>query len=159
MRGRLFEPSPHTLPYRPEGSAPSDPDGPKLAVRVSAHPGNGMCPSWERKPSVGLQHATQVTPSPLTPRFGSAGTETMGPNGARIGVLAAWHRPQKSKISDVRTRAKLSSTPAVYPWSRGSRSGIPIPMATVDRKPANTQPSALRCGRGKPRPSGRGGCH
>ena len=70
-----------------------------------------------------------------------------------------WHRPQKSSISDMRTRAKLSSTPAVYPWPRGSRSGILISTATVGRKPANTQPSAVRCGRGKPRPSGRGGCH
>jgi len=80
----------------PKVTAPSAPEGPKLAVRVSAHSGNGVCPSWERKTSGGLQHATQVTPSPVTPRFGSGGTETSALNGARIGVPAAWHRQRST---------------------------------------------------------------
>ena len=49
--------------------------------------------------------------------------------------------------------------PVVYPWPRGSRPGIPTLTAVVDREPANTQPSALRYERGKPRPLWRGGGH
>ena len=84
--------------------APLAPDDPKLAVRVSAHPGNGLCPSRERKTSVGLQHATQVTPSPLTPCFSSSGTETAALNGARIGVPAAWHRQRSTSGREGRGR-------------------------------------------------------
>jgi hypothetical protein len=85
-------------------TAPSETDGPKLAVRVSAHPGNGLCPSRERKTNVGLQHATQVTPSPLTPRFGSGETEMSGANGTRIGVPAVWHRQRSTRGREGRGR-------------------------------------------------------
>ena len=138
-------------PVGPKGTTPSAPDRPKLAGRVSAHSGNGMCPSREQNPSGGLQPAIHVTPSPLTPGFGSDGTETMGPNGARIGVPAAWHRPQKSSISDVRTRAKLSLTPMVHPSPKGSRSGTPTTTATMVREPANPQRARDWSRVGKPR--------
>ena len=136
-RGRLLSRPRMRCLVGPKGTAPSEPDGLKVAVRVSAHPGNGMCPSWERKPSVGLQHATQVTPSPLTPRFGSAGIETTGPNGARIGVLAAWHCQRSTRGREGRGRG-FQSRPR--------------------RWTANLQtPNQARCGAGVGSPALQGG--
>ena len=73
---------------------------------------------WRRElPSpVVTAESTTLPPTLLTPQRNPHGKNNVGvPEWPRRGVTAAWHRPQKSKISDVRTRAKLSSTPAVSP--------------------------------------------
>ena len=53
--GNAFERCPGYLACRLEGYDPSIPDSPELAVRVSAQPGDGLCPSWEQKQALGFR--------------------------------------------------------------------------------------------------------
>ena len=140
-QGKAFEPSPHTVSYRPEGYGPFGPRWPEIG-------GSSVRPSRKRAvPLVGTK----------TKRRASA-SDTSNSESVDAPFRFRRNRNDGAERGEDRSTGGVA-LPAVYPWPRGSRSGIPIPTATVDRKPAKTQPSALQCGRGKPRPSGRGGCH
>jgi hypothetical protein len=103
-----------------------------VAVRVSARPGNGMCPRGNNThPGLSpLQRQAKVTPSPWMLRVEAGGTETPTEDRERKGIPAVWHRQRATPRHTGRG------------WSRNLRprqgSGD---LQTPDR---------ARCERGKP---------